>query len=940
MKTICSTQNPSKKVLLILLLAFFSGHLLKASSQHIDLKGKWQFSLDSTDIGIDQAWYSATLPEIITLPGTTDDAGKGIPNTLTPKLEKPQILRLTRKNSYVGAAWYNKAITIPRRWDSKQITLKLERVIWQTTVWIDGNELPAVQESLSTPHYFDLTPYVTPGSTHQLSIRVDNRKKYDISVHDMGHAYTNETQIIWNGIIGEISCIANDKVFIQSIQVFPDVDNKKAKVNLHIINTTNQPVTAKLNLKAKSKGAHSAPGKSVDIDIAADKSMITIDYPMGNNPLLWDEFQPNIYTLNASIKGTGFSSAENTTFGMRQLTNKNAQLQINGNRMFLRGTLECNIFPLTGYPPMDHKGWEKVFGTAKSWGLNHIRFHSWCPPKAAFEVADRMGMYLQVELPLWSLSINKDEATNQFLFAEANHIIREYGNHPSFCFWSLGNELQPDFNFLNRFVDKLKAKDPRHLYTNTAFTFEAGHGKWPEPNDDFFITQYTDKGWVRGQGIFGSESPRFNKDYSDAIEGMPVPIITHEIGQYSVYPNLKEIKKYTGVLEPLNFKAVALDLKTKGLESKADDFVTATGKFAALLYKEEIERAMKTPGVSGFQLLDLRDFPGQGTALVGLVDAFWDSKGVIENFEFREFTAPVVPLVRFSKAVFNNNEHFDFQIEIANYSIEMLRRKTIVWEIIDQRGKILKSGKINRVNIEPGKLNPVQSVSVPLKFVRNATQLTLKVRIDKSEMQNRWKIWVYPHNNKVDYKKVVYTRDAKVAQAALLEGRTVLYNPDWKRLNGIEGKYLPVFWSPVHFPRQAATMGILCDPKHKALADFPTAMHSDWQWWDLNTNSTTVIIDSIPQVTPIVSMIDNWVHNRRLAIAFETKVGKGKLLYTSIDLETELSKRPQAQQLLISFLKYMNSSNFRPKGNIQFSEILSFEKEEASDEKMKATDIY
>src|SRR5690606_36954349 len=108
-------------------------------------------------------------------------------------------------------------------------------------------------------------------------------------------------------------------------------------------------------------------------------------------------------------------------------------------------------------------GWLKVFTTAKQYGLNHLRFHSWCPPKAAFEVADSLGFYLQVELPLWASNIGKDEKMNQFLETEANRIMKEYGNHPSFCLWALGNELQGDFNYMENFLQKLKVNDKRRL---------------------------------------------------------------------------------------------------------------------------------------------------------------------------------------------------------------------------------------------------------------------------------------------------------------------------------------------------------------------------------------------------------------------------------------------------------------------------------------------
>lgn len=183
--------------------------------------------------------------------------------------------------------------------------------------------------------------------------------------------------------------------------------------------------------------------------------------------------------------------------------------------------------------------------------MNHLRFHSWCPPEAAFNVADEMGFYVQVELPVWSVTLGKDSATVEFLRAEAKRISKEYGNHPSFCFWSIGNELQYDFNILASMLGEMKATDDRHLYTTTSFTFEKGHGDWPENQDDFFVTQWTKKGWVRGQGVFNQELPSFDKDFRASIEGMEVPLVTHEVGQYSVYPDLTEIPKYTGTLMPL-----------------------------------------------------------------------------------------------------------------------------------------------------------------------------------------------------------------------------------------------------------------------------------------------------------------------------------------------------------------------------------------------------
>lgn len=901
--------------------------LLSCSNKKTDiisLEGEWQFALDSTDIGLTEKWYTQNLPDHIFLPGTTDDGQKGTANSLQPAITKPQILYLTRKHNYVGPAWYKKEVTIPSNWKEKNIHLKLERVIWQTSVWIDDTEVKQTGESLIAPQYFDLTQYLTPGK-HTITMRIDNRKKYDISIDNKGHAYTNETQIMWNGVIGEIALVAEDIVSIKQIDVYPDINQKNIRAKVHIKNTGSQSsgkLTASVSLAEKNITLKEVAIENISLD--KGEQIVEITYPMGDEIYLWSELTPSVYELAVFLDAGKNSSSKSTTFGMRELKQQNASILINKKRAFMRGTLECCVFPLTGHPPMDKTDWRKVMESAREWGLNHLRFHSWCPPKAAFEVADELGFYLQIELPLWSLTVGKDHETNRFLYEEADRIIAEYGNHPSFCFFSMGNELQPDFDFLKNIMLHLKTKDTRHLYTTTSFTFERGHGNWPEPDDDFFITQWTKNGWVRGQGIFNAEPPCFNKDFAEAIKDMTVPLITHEVGQYAVYPNLKEIDKYTGVLDPLNFKGVKKELEQKGLLDKADDYLNASGKLAALLYKEEIERTLKTPGCSGFQLLDLHDFPGQGTALVGLLDAFWDSKGLIDASEFRQCCSPVVPLIRFPKAAYLNSETFHATVEIANYGENDLNNQTIIWQLKNSKGQIKKDGVINNINSPAGANQQIGEISCPLNEISNADELTLSVSIQNTAYLNSWRIWVYPKSLNIEKGDIVLTSNIQEAEKSLKEGRKVLFNPAYETLTGLEGKFLPVFWSPVHFPKQAGTMGILCDPAHKIFSHFPTRMHTDWQWWHLLTESKTLITDSLhTEIEPLVECVDNFVNNRRLATLFETKCEKGKLIVCSMDLLHQTSATPEKRQLLYSILEYMKSVDFKPTKQITFNKITS-----------------
>ena len=872
-----------KKILVNLMLLVCPAFVW--AQQRIDLSGEWKVSLgDSEKLSIE-------------LPNTLDGAGIGEVNTLTPALTKPQLSRLTRKHSYIGQATYQREITITKDLADKPLELLLERVMWCSRLLVDGKDLGQMQESLVSPHIYSLKGLGE--GKHTLTLIIDNNKLHEITVDNLAHAYTNDTQIMWNGVLGRMELSVAPTM--SDVQVYPDIDKSSISVKV----------------KAQNP-AFMLDGVQVSAARIADG-----EYQISINDMkLWNEFTPHLYQLTV-MDG---KQQKTVTFGMRSFKAKGNRLLINGKPTFLRGTLECCIFPLTGTPPTDERGWMKVFTTAREYGLNHLRFHSWCPPEAAFRVADKMGFYCQVELPNWSLKVNQDSATARFLYQEFDNIIRNYGNHPSLCIISCGNELQPDFKFLNELTHYMKTQDPRHLYVTSTFTFEKGHGVKQEPEDDIFITQWTDNGWVRGQGVFDERVPDFKSDYREAAKNITVPLVSHEIGQYSVYPNIKEIDKYTGVLDPLNFKAIRNDLKKKGLLHKADDYLKASGKLAAVLYKEEIERAMKTPQQSGFQLLDLHDFPGQGTALVGLLDAFWDSKGLVEPQRFREACAPVVPLAQFDKAVWKANETFTARVDIANYSLETMDGKQVCWQIADEMGNVYAE-------------STGRNISAALNKVEVAKRFELIVSIEDTPWRNRWNIWVYPDVVMPQNKQIVVTANIDEALKALKKGKKVLFSPKKESVKGLEGKFLPVFWSPVHVPKQAGTMGLLCDPRHPALAAFPTDMHSDWQWWNLVKRSRVMILDSIAPVSPIVESVDNFVNNRHLAQVFEAKVGKGSLIFSSIDLLSD-AHLPELRQMQYSLLNYMNSSEFHPATNVTEQELRSLLLTEATEQKTAATSIY
>ncbi|HXI71691.1 MAG TPA: discoidin domain-containing protein [Verrucomicrobiae bacterium] len=887
----------------------------------LNLAGEWRFQLDPQDEGVAAQWWNRPLDDSIALPNTTSGAGKGNPLTLEPALDKTSLQHLHQKFSYVGPAWYRRSVEIPADWRDQDVALILERVIWETQVWINGQPV-GMQDSLSTPHRHELGAMLKPGK-NEIVIRVDNRQKLEIGI---GHAYTDETQTIWNGVIGRIALVARDPVRIEHLQLRPSLARDGVEVTLAMHNGSGLEVTTELSLRAEAQNFRDDPPGAIQqtITLKPGDTSQTIFYPMGRKFERWSEFNPKLYRMRATLAGANGRSEITDTFGMREFKAEGRQFTINGRQTFLRGTLECCIFPETAHPAMEDAKWEKIFSTARSYGLNHLRFHSWCPPEAAFRVADRHGFYLQVELPNWSSKMGQVPAVDEFFRREGERMIREYGNHPSWVMFSMGNELLGDFAKVDELVAHFKQLDPQLLYTSTSYSFAKGalpRGELPGPQDDYFISQKTRSGWVRGQGFLNKTPPNTVSDYSEGLACLKIPLVSHEVGQYNVYPDLAEMPKYAaGPLRPLGYEAIQADLEKKGRLADAPRYTRDSGKLAAVLYKEDIERALRTQDQAGIALLDLHDFPGQGTATVGLLDSFWDSKGLITPEQFRRFCNPTVPLIRMAKMIFQNDETFEAAVEIAHFGAAPITNATVLWTLGDGRQEVGR-GEFKVPAIPLGNGIQLGRIRQPLSGVTHAAKLKVTVEIPGTAIGNDWSVWVYPTQSATPQttpELLVMHGVNPETLAALAAGKRVLLLPPRGALKDpLPARFIPVFWSPLHFPDQPGTLGATIDAEHPLWRNFPTGTHTDWQWWELTAKSVALNLDGLdPGIGKPFCFVDKYNRNELPAAIFEANVGAGRLLVCTLDVESDPGGRIVARQLHRALLEYAASPEFQPRGRL------------------------
>ncbi|MBD3922300.1 beta-glucuronidase [Paenibacillus sp. PR3] len=925
------------------------------------LEGSWSLQLDEGTKGL-----QLPFEETIQLPGTTSYAKKGTRN------DSVHLNHLTDEYAFEGFAWFSREIDIPDELHGQVCLLYLERTR-VTTVWIDDQEI-GTQNSLSAPHVYDLTPYIRRGK-QQITIRVDNTN-YPTKG---GHLTSPDTQTNWNGITGRIELQFYHETHLQGVKLFPHVSERSVTIQTQIAGSM---AGMQLKVSAESFNVDRPHIVSEQVFIV-DAANLTVQYALGDEAHLWDAECPALYKVTLSLydmAGNVLDTYE-AAFGLREFAAAGDKFTINGRVTFLRGKHDGLLFPLTGYAPTTVEEWLRILGIAQSYGINHYRFHTCCPPEAAFTAADMLGIYMEPELPFWGTVTDEGderhtEQEQQYLIHEGFAMLDAYGNHPSFVMMSLGNELWGSKDKLNHILKGYKTYDNRHLYTQGSNNFQFVPDILEE--EEFYCGVRFDRDRLfRGSyamcdaplGHIQTDRPSTMKDYDTAIippsvehpagsaleggliqiqygteartvqaehttgELVPhIPVVSHEIGQFASYPNFKEIQKYTGSLKARNFEVFQQRLADKGMAHLAEAFFRNSGQLAVACYKEELEAAFRTRRLAGFQLLDLQDFSGQGTALVGVLDAFMDSKGFITPEEWRTFCNDAVLLGRFPKYQYTAGESFEARIELAYYRSEPLSSATLHWELSDG-DHVLAAGRAVVMMDGASGVNHIADIETMLPDVNAMTKVSLSLRIKGTDIFKRYDLWLYPREivsvEPVEFHLArEWTRDT---EDRLARGENVVLIPNLNRLaHSIEGLYCTDFWCYPMFrsisesmnkPVPVGTMGLLIDNEHPSLARFLSATHSTYPWWSIVSSSRSIILDEAPRgLSPIVQTIDNFERNHKLGLLWECKVLQGKLLVCTVDDE-RIEGTPEGKQFLASIYSYAASEAFQPNITLSTDEV-------------------
>lgn len=883
----------------------------------IDLSGNWNFVLHDVP---DSLQSSAVTRGILSLPGTLDSNNAGFKTETSQSTDN-----LARRYTYMGEATYSRMIEIEDEAEGKRIILNLERTR-PTKVKVDGIDAGSLTQ-ISASQQYDLSHLLSPGK-HILEITVDNGISIPKAVRNSSHACTEATQTNWNGITGNIYLEITDPIHITGLRITSDASEKAFIIEGAVARSSS---TGPLTVTASANG-HSV-SKSLNPEDSDEFSLLL---PLGSDGRLWSEWDPALYDITLTLTASDGKELDSIArrSGIRDFSVSGNHFTINGTPVFLRGKHDACVWPLTGFAPTDLETWRNYFKTLKQYGLNHVRFHSWCPPEACFAAADEEGFYLQPELTIWG-ELDKDQSPLlEFLDADMEALISDYGHHPSFTMFAIGNELWGDTDIMKDFIDKARILQPglKATYGSNIYLGHRGHIE----GEDYLVTCRVGDGdgfstHARASfsfadadngGIMNSTYPNTKMTFSEAVNRSAVPVIGHETGQYQIYPDFSTIRKYKGVLRPDNLNEFKRKAKEAGTLRKAEKYAESSGKWAARLYKADMEMNLRTPEMAGFQLLDLQDYPGQGTALVGMLDPFMASKGIITPEEWRESCNGLTILAELPRLTFTGGEPLSFEIVTANYEDRQIAGAEITWQLPFASGHSYAKPGIGVTQ------QAIVETELPHLKEPRKMRLTLSMKlpevagVKEDTVTNAYNIWVYPAEI-APVRGVTVTSDLNMALRLLGQGERVILAPDSATVSSttLGPLFQTDYWNYRMFRSicekvgrepSPGTLGLLIDDTHPALSLFPTDNHTDWQWFDIITNSRPLIIDRLPAgIDPIIEPIDNIDRNYRLALMLECNVGKGKLLIVMTNLEKILST-PEGRWFRHSLEEYVASKQFKP----------------------------
>jgi hypothetical protein len=873
--------------------------------------------MDPKEIGEAEKWYkdAADFDMQMKVPAAWNAQGAG---TETERLF----------HDFPGPAWYRRTAAVPESWKGKIIWLKFGGVHRYADVWVNGESVGSHIGYL-TPFKFDISRYCHTGA-NSIVVRVDGRQRRDVDPLIGCFDVIDAVNITWGGMYRDVELEATGQNWIEDVFVVPHLDSNVAEVRVEVgsIFSAREALLVKAEVYDQ-RGRRAGRRESA---LAADSSSVSIPVSIGE-PMLWSPKTPYLYTAKVRLtEGPREIDRLSTRFGMREIKVSGGRILLNGKPVFLRGYGDDCIFPNTIAPPAEQQEYYRRFKIARAYGFNYVRHHSWWPLQEYFDVADELGIMLQPEFPIaYQGFYDAASPERRKLYLEQwTGIIKASRNHPSIVTWCMGNELNPqELDLAPEFYRIAKETDPTRLVILTD-----GIGM-PGPEDrsggllDFVTAQFNDGGSIG-----------FNDRKYDLGDLEPrKPIVAHEMANFATLPDPAQADLFKGGIRPFWLYTYRDAAAKKGISALLPKWVDNSNKLQAVCLKTNFEAARRARWLSGYDQWLLQDY---WTGSNGALDMFYRPKGLTAA-EFRKFNSPTVLLMDCPRRNFWSGETAKISLLASRFEDEPSEDAQIRWELRDGR-KVLVSGSKRNLQVRSDGLQRLADVSVGMPKLTTARKLTLAAQLTdrNGKTTNDWNLWVFPADrlgpgeSRVAVGSPVqlatlYPWAEKVPKEGqlprcdlLISSNLVPGSVDYLQNGGrvlllasdeafpvLSTAYKPYWWL-VGGPSDSTGTQILRD--HPAMKDVPNDGWCDLEFYNLINRSDSVVLDGLPvKADPIIRCLDTHVGLANRAFLVEFRVGRGRLLVSSLNFGAALAEGdPAGAFLLDRLIRYALGPEFQP----------------------------
>jgi beta-galactosidase len=422
------------------------------------LCGEWRFRTDPRNVGVQEHWYSSSVPEADWQPIT-------VPHTW--QVEVPLF-------DYRGVAWYRRSFNVPSSWQEGAVRVEFEAVFHTATVWVNGQFVGEHARKGYTAFTLDVTHVLQAGRSNAIAVRVDSA--FDRHMLPRGRAsdWAND-----GGIFRPVQLLVTPKTFVERVDIdatpdFASGDGHLA-IRAYIRNTSGTDWKGDVSFRAVEENTSvtalpdSGPMNAFVRAGAVEEVALRATLP---NAKLWHFDHPRLYRLELSISDERDTHCLSATFGFRKLEIRDGAFHLNGEHVRLMG-----VERMAGSNPEFGMAEPLEWITRDHADMKHLnciftRVH-WPQDKRVLDYCDRHGILMQCEVPAWGaetfdgMSVQPDADIMENGLEQLREMVARDRNHPSIVVWGLCNEIwgqnPPAYQFAKHMLEEAKRLDPARL---------------------------------------------------------------------------------------------------------------------------------------------------------------------------------------------------------------------------------------------------------------------------------------------------------------------------------------------------------------------------------------------------------------------------------------------------------------------------------------------